>query len=59
VVLALIFACFAGFVVGLVLWIWPLWLAGLLGLVVIASDIAWTVVSFAHAKRAGEGKLKF
>ena len=59
VVFALIFACFACFVVGLALWIWAVWVLGLLGLLVIIGDIAWTIVSFASAKRAGESKLKF
>jgi hypothetical protein len=31
----------------------------LLGLLVIVSDLAWTIMSFARAKRAGESKLKF
>jgi len=58
-VFALVFAFFGCFVVGLVLWIWMLWLLGLLGLVIIASDIAWTILAFLRAKRAGQSKLKF
>jgi Flp pilus assembly protein TadB len=58
-VAALMVACFAGLVVGLVLWLWPLWLIGLLGLLLIVGDIAWTLIAFARAKRAGESKLKF
>lgn len=59
VVFALICACFLCLVLGLVLWMWMLWLIGLLGLLVIVGDIAWTIMSFARAKRAGESKLKF
>ncbi|MGH8071152.1 MAG: hypothetical protein ACRERE_39180 [Candidatus Entotheonellia bacterium] len=59
VVFALMFACVASFVVGLVLWMWVVWMIGLLGLLVIVGDIAWTIMSFARAKRAGESKLKF
>ena len=59
VVFALIFACFVCFVVGLVLWIWAMWALGLLGLLVIIADVAWTILSFARAKRAGESNLKF
>jgi hypothetical protein len=59
VVFALMGACVACFVVGLVLWMWELWMIGLLGLLVITGDIAWTIMSFARAKRAGESKLKF
>ena len=59
VVFALIFACVACFIVGLVLWMWMLWLTGLLGVLVIVGDVAWTILSFARAKRAGESKLKF
>ena len=58
-VFALVFACVVCVVVGLVLWVWILWVVGLLGLAVIAGDIAWTIVDFARAKRAGESKLKF
>jgi hypothetical protein len=59
VVFALMFACIVSFGVGLVLWMWVVWMIGLLGLLVIVGDIAWTIVSFARAKRAGESKLKF
>ena len=59
VVFALVFACFVCFAVGLVMWMWVVWMIGLLGLLVILGDVAWTVLSFARAKRAGEGKLKF
>jgi 1,4-dihydroxy-2-naphthoate octaprenyltransferase len=59
VVFALMFACFVCFVVGLVVWMWVIWMIGLLGLLVIVGDIAWTVLSFVRAKRAGEGKLRF
>jgi hypothetical protein len=59
VVFALIFACFVCFVVGLVVWMWVIWMIGLLGLLVILGDIAWTILAFARAKRAGESKLKF
>ncbi|HSF31865.1 MAG TPA: hypothetical protein VLK82_15485 [Candidatus Tectomicrobia bacterium] len=59
VVFAMIFACVICFIVGLVLWLWMVWMIGLLGLLVIVGDIAWTIMSFARAKRAGEGKLKF
>jgi hypothetical protein len=59
VVFALIIACFVCFVVGLVLRMWAVWMAGLLGMLVIVGDIAWTILSFVRAKRAGEGKLKF
>ncbi|MGH8058819.1 MAG: hypothetical protein ACREOH_16530, partial [Candidatus Entotheonellia bacterium] len=59
IVFAAIFAGFICLVVGLALWIWFVWLIGLLGLLVIAGDIAWTVIAFARAKRAGESKLKF
>jgi hypothetical protein len=46
-------------VVGLALWMWVVWMIGLLGLLVIVGAIAWTIMSFARAKRAGESKLKF
>jgi hypothetical protein len=59
VVFALMGACVVCLVVGLVLWLWMLWMIGLLGLLVIIGDIAWTIMSFARAKRAGESKLKF
>lgn len=59
VVFALMFACIVSFVVGLVLWMWVVWTIGLLGLLVIVGDIAWTIMSFARAKRAGESKLRF
>jgi hypothetical protein len=59
VVLALMVACVGSVVVGLVLWMWAVWTIGLLGLLVIVGDIAWTIMSFARAKRAGESKLKF
>jgi len=59
VVFALMLACVVSVVVGLVLWMWVVWIIGLLGLLVIVGDIAWTVLSFARAKRAGEGQLKF
>jgi hypothetical protein len=59
VVFALIFICLLCLIVGLVLWIWVVWVIGLVGLLVIVGDIAWTILSFARAKRAGEGKLKF
>ena len=59
VVFALMFACIVSVVVGLVLWMWVVWTIGLLGLLVIVGDIAWTIMSFARAKRAGESKLKF
>ena len=59
VVFALMCACIVSFVVGLVLWMWVVWMIGLLGLLVIVGDIAWTIMSFARAKRAGESKLKF
>ena len=58
-VFALVFASFVCFVVGLVLWMWMLWVLGLIGLAVIAGDIAWTIMSFLRAKRAGQTKLKF
>ena len=59
VVLAAVVASLACFVVGLATWTWILWLIGLLGLLGIGGDIAWTVMAFARAKRAGESKLKF
>jgi hypothetical protein len=59
VVFALMFACIVSVIVGLVLWMWVVWMIGLLGLLVIVSDLAWTIMSFARAKRAGESKLKF
>jgi 1,4-dihydroxy-2-naphthoate octaprenyltransferase len=59
VVFALMFACVVSVVVGLALWMWAVWMIGLLGLLVIVGDIAWTIMSFARAKRAGESKLKF
>jgi hypothetical protein len=59
VVLALLLTCVVLFVVGLMMWVWPMWLVGLLGFVLIVGDIAWTLLSFAQAKRAGESKLKF
>ena len=59
VVFALLLTCVVFLVVGLVIWIWPIWLAGLVGLVIIVGDIAWTILSFARAKRTGESKLKF
>jgi 1,4-dihydroxy-2-naphthoate octaprenyltransferase len=59
VVFALMFACVVSVVVGLALWMWMVWMIGLLGLLVIVGDIAWTIMSFARAKRAGESKLKF
>ena len=59
VVLALMGACVVSVVVGLVLWMWAVWIISLLGLLVIVGDIAWTIMSFARAKRAGESKLKF
>ena len=59
VVLVLMVACVGSVVVGLVLWMWVVWMIGLLGLLVIVGDIAWTIMSFARAKRAGESKLKF
>jgi 1,4-dihydroxy-2-naphthoate octaprenyltransferase len=59
VVFALMFACVVSVVVGLALWMWVVWMIGLLGLLVIVGDIAWTIMSFARAKRAGESKLKF
>jgi Flp pilus assembly protein TadB len=59
VVFALMFACLVSVVVGLVLWMWMVWIIGLFGLLVIVGDIAWTIMSFARAKRAGESKLKF
>jgi hypothetical protein len=59
VVFALLFACIVSVVVGLALWMWVVWTIGLLGLLVIVGDIAWTIMSFARAKRAGESKLKF
>jgi hypothetical protein len=52
-------ACVVCFVVGLALWVWMLWVIDLLGLLVVVGDIAWTIMSLARAKRAGEGKLKF
>ena len=58
-VFALVFACVVCVVVGLLLWMWILWGVGLLGLAVIAGDIAWTIIDFTRAKRAGESKLKF
>lgn len=59
VVLALLLSCMVMIAVGLVMWVWPVWLMGLLGLVLIVGDIAWAILSFAQAKRAGESKLKF
>jgi hypothetical protein len=59
VVFALMFACIVSVIVGLVLWMWMVWMIGLLGLLVIVGDLAWTIMSFARAKRAGESKLKF
>lgn len=59
VVFALVFACVVCVIVGLALWLWPVWVIGLLGLLVIIGDIAWTIMSFARAKRVGESKLKF
>ena len=59
VVFALMFACIVSVVMGLVLWMWVVWMIGLLGLLVIVGDISWTIMSFARAKRAGESKLKF
>lgn len=59
VVFALLLSCMVFLVLGLVMWIWPMWLAGLLGLLIIVGDIAWTILSFARAKRSGESKLKF
>ncbi len=59
VVFGLLFACFVCLVVGLVLWMWAIWMIGLAGLLLIVGDIAWTILTFARAKRAGEGKLKF
>jgi hypothetical protein len=59
VVFALMFACIVSVVVGLVLWMWVVWMIGLLGLLMIVGDLAWTIMSFARAKRAGESKLKF
>ena len=58
-VFALVLALFACVVTGLLLWVWVVWTIGLLGLVVIAGDIGWTIIAFARAKRAGESKLKF
>ncbi len=58
-VFALVFALLVCVVVGLLLWMWVVWTIGLLGLVVIAGDVAWTIIDFARAKRAGESKLKF
>jgi hypothetical protein len=59
VVFSLILACLVSVVVDLVLWMWVVWMLGLLGLLVIVGDIAWTIMAFARAKRAGESKLKF
>ena len=59
VVFALMFACVVSVIVGLVLWVWVVWMIGLLGLLAIVGDLAWTIMSFARAKRAGESKLKF
>jgi Flp pilus assembly protein TadB len=59
VVFALLLLCVVCLVVGLVIWVWPIWLASLLGLLLIVGDIAWTILSFARAKRSGESKLKF
>jgi Flp pilus assembly protein TadB len=59
VVSVLMFSCVVSVVLGLVLWMWVVWIIGLLGLLVIVGDIAWTIMSFARAKRAGESKLKF
>jgi hypothetical protein len=47
VALALLLACIVLIVVGL------------LGLLTIVGDIAWTILSFARANRAGESQLKF
>jgi hypothetical protein len=58
-VFALMFACVVSVIVGLVLWMWVVWMIGLLGLLVIVGDLAWTIMSFARAKRVGESKLKF
>lgn len=59
VVLALLLTCMVMIAVGLVMWVWPVWFMGLLGLVFIVGDIAWAILAFAQAKRAGESKLKF
>jgi Flp pilus assembly protein TadB len=59
VVFGLVLACIALLAVGLVAWVWLVWLVGLLGLLLIVGDIAWTILAFARAKRAGESKLKF
>ncbi|HXH12560.1 MAG TPA: hypothetical protein VNP04_22670 [Alphaproteobacteria bacterium] len=59
VVLALLLTCMVMIAVGLVMWVWPVWFMGLLGLLFIVGDIAWAILAFAHAKRAGESKLKF
>jgi hypothetical protein len=59
IVFALLFASVVCFIVGLLLWIWIVWAIGLLGVLLIIGDIAWTILSFARAKRAGESKLKF
>jgi len=59
VVLALLLTCMVMMAVGLVMWVWPVWLMGLLGLVFIVGDIAWAILAFAQAKRAGESQLKF
>jgi hypothetical protein len=58
-VFALMFACVVSVIVGLVLWMWVVWMIGLLGLLVIVGDLAWTIISFARAKRVGESELKF
>jgi hypothetical protein len=59
VVFALMFACVVCFILGLILGLWVVWATGLVGLLALVGDIAWTIMAVARAKCAGESKRKF